>query len=61
MKYSKTLLLKNGMECNLRNGTESDAQAVLDQFHLTHGEKDPKGFRSRVSGFQEFISMRLEL
>ena len=40
MKYSKTLLLKNGMECNLRNGTESDAQAVLDQFHLTHGETD---------------------
>ena len=60
MKYSKTLLLKNGMECNLRNGTESDAQAVLDQFHLTHGEKDPKGFLSRVSGFQEVISMRKE-
>ena len=36
-------------------------QAVLDQFHLTHGEKDPKGFLSRVSGFQEVISMRLEL
>ena len=28
------------MECRLRNGTESDGQAVLDVFNLTHGETD---------------------
>ncbi len=40
MKYSKKIILKNGMECCLRNGTESDGQAVFDNFNLTHGETD---------------------
>lgn len=40
MKYNKTILLKNGMECCLRNGIESDGQAVLDNFNLTHEETD---------------------
>ena len=40
MKYNQVILLKNGMECCLRNGTESDGQAVLDNFNLTHGETD---------------------
>ena len=40
MKYHKVIRLKNGIECCLRNGTESDGQAVLDHFHLTHGETD---------------------
>ncbi len=40
MKYNKTILLKNGMECYLRNGTENDGQAVLDNFNLTHGQTD---------------------
>ena len=30
MKYSKTIILKNGVECCLRNGIESDGQAVWD-------------------------------
>lgn len=40
MKYNKIILLKNGMECCLRNGTENDGQAVLDNFNLTHGQTD---------------------
>ena len=40
MQYNQVILLKNGVECCLRNGMESDAQAVLDNFHLTHGETD---------------------
>ena len=40
MKYSKTVILKNGTECCLRNATESDGQAVYDIFNLTHSETD---------------------
>lgn len=40
MKYNKIIMLKNGLECCLRNGTECDGQAVLDNFNLTHGETD---------------------
>lgn len=28
MRYNKTITLSNGMECCLRNGTESDRQLV---------------------------------
>lgn len=40
MEYNKIIPLNNGMECCLRNGTESDSQLVLDHFKLTHGETD---------------------
>lgn len=40
MKYNKTIILKNGKECCLRNGVESDGQEVLEIFNLTHGETD---------------------
>ena len=40
MKYSKIITLKNGMECCLRNATESDGQLVLDNFTLTHTQTD---------------------
>ena len=40
MKYHRVITLKNGTECCLRNGIESDSQAVLDNFDLTHGETD---------------------
>lgn len=40
MKYNKVITLKNGMECRLRNAVESDGQAVLENFNLTHGETD---------------------
>ena len=40
MRYSETIILKDGRECILRNGTAADAQAVLEVFQLTHGETD---------------------
>ena len=40
MEYRKTITLKDGRACVLRNGTAQDAQAVLDNFILTHGQTD---------------------
>ena len=40
MRYNKIIILKNGMECCLRNATESDGQLVLDNFNLTHTQTD---------------------
>ena len=40
MEYRKTITLKDGRECILRNGTESDGKAVLDNFILTHEQTD---------------------
>lgn len=40
LKYNKIISLKDGRKCCLRNGTENDAQEVLDVFNLTHAETD---------------------
>lgn len=40
MKYNKTIVLRNGKECCLRNATERDGQDVLDNFNLTHTQTD---------------------
>ncbi len=40
MIYNKTVRLKDGRECCLRNGEERDAQAVIDNFNLTHAQTD---------------------
>lgn len=40
MKFNKNIILKNGTECTLRNGTEADGQAVFDNFNLTHAQTD---------------------
>ena len=40
MKYDEKKILKNGMECWIRNGRESDGKAVYDNFQLTHGQTD---------------------
>ena len=40
MNYYKEITLKDGRNCILRNGTEEDAQAVLDSFIKTHTETD---------------------
>ena len=40
MEYSRIVTLRNGTQCCLRSGTEADAQAVIDNFNLTHGETD---------------------
>lgn len=40
MKYNRTIYLKDGRECLLRNAAETDGQALLDLFRLSHGETD---------------------
>ena len=40
MEYSKTIRLKDGRTCTLRNGTERDGQALLDIYILTHAQTD---------------------
>ena len=40
MKYQKTITLKDGRVCTLRNGTEADGQALLELFLLTHAQTD---------------------
>lgn len=40
MEYNRIVTLRNGTLCCLRSGTEADAQAVIDNFNLTHGETD---------------------
>ncbi len=40
MRYSKTVVLKDGRTCIVRNGTVQDAQGVWDNFVLTHGETE---------------------
>ena len=40
MKYEKKIVLKDGRECTLRNGTASDGEAALRIFILTHEQTD---------------------
>lgn len=40
MRYYEEITLKDGRKCVLRNGTESDGEAALQSFILTHGETD---------------------
>ena len=40
MEYYKKIQLKDNRECILRNGTETDGKAVLDNFILTHEQTD---------------------
>ena len=40
MKYNKTITLKDGRKCTLRNGEENDGEAVLANFILTHEQTD---------------------
>lgn len=40
MTFEKTVSLKDGRSCLLRNGTAADGQAVLEVFNRTHEETD---------------------
>ena len=40
MKYDKTIELKDGRSCRLRNGTQEDGAAALANFVLTHAQTD---------------------
>ena len=54
MKYHKTILLKDGRECTLRNGTAEDAPGVLANFILTHEQTD------YLSSYPDEITLTLE-
>lgn len=40
MRYSKTVTLKDGRACVIRNGTEQDAESALNNFNLTHEQTE---------------------
>ena len=40
MNYHKTITLKDGRTCILRNGTAEDGQALLNIFNVTHAQTD---------------------
>ena len=40
MEYHKTITMKDGRTCVLRNGTAEDGQALLNIFNLTHTQTD---------------------
>ncbi len=40
MKYSKTITLKDGRTCIIRNGTAEDGEALLDLFIAVHDQTD---------------------
>lgn len=40
MEYRRTIILKDGRECLIRNGVREDGKAVLENFLLTHEERD---------------------
>ena len=40
MRYYRTITLRDGRTCVLRNGTERDGQALLDIYILTHSQTD---------------------
>lgn len=40
MKYEKVITLRDGVPCCIRSAAGSDAQAVLDNFLLTHAQTD---------------------
>ena len=60
MEYYEKITLKDGRTCILRNGTEQDAEAVLRNFILTHGQTDflttyPEETRLTVEGEKEYL------
>ncbi|MBQ7714986.1 MAG: GNAT family N-acetyltransferase [Clostridia bacterium] len=65
MKYLKTINLKDGRECTLRNADASDAEAVYDLFNLTHEQTDyllsyPDENSLSVEGEAEFLKEKTE-
>ena len=40
MQYNRSITLRDGRICRLRNGAAADSEAVLASFRLTHGQTD---------------------
>ena len=60
MQYKKTITLKDGRTCTLRNGDERDGAALLDIYIRTHSQTDyllscpgEKGFSGKVRNSYE--------
>ncbi len=65
MQYQKTVVLKDGRECVIRNGMPEDARAVLDNFLLTHSQTDyltsyPEEITFTVEKEEEYLRKRTE-
>jgi len=65
MQYHKIITLKDGRTCTLRNGTEQDGQALLDNFIMTHAQTDflvdyPDEITMTVEQEIEFIKEKTE-
>ena len=63
MEYTKTIKLKDGRECVLRNGTRGDAEQELELFRQTHGQTDfltsyPDEISYTVSQQAEYIEKK---
>ena len=65
MIYSRTVKLKDGRSCTIRNGTEQDAEAVLENFILTHGQTDylttyPEEISYTIDQEKEYLKKKTE-
>ncbi len=65
MEYRKTIHLKDGRECCIRNCVREDGRAVLENFKLTHEETDflltyPEEMRFTPETEGEFLQKRAE-
>ena len=65
MLYEKTVTLKTGESCLIRSCASADAEAVLKEFLLVHGETEnlltyPEETSFTVEGEADFLQKRLE-
>lgn len=65
LKYYNKITLKDGRKCCLRNATEKDGEAVLENFLLTHDQTDfllsyPDENTKTVESEAEFLKKRSE-
>lgn len=65
MKYHKTITLKDGRTCVLRNATEQDVQDVLNVFIQTHGQTDfmttyPEETPFTIEQEKEYLKKKME-
>ena len=65
MNYHKTITLKDGRTCVLRNGTAEDGQALLDIFNLTHAQTDylltyPEEYTQTAQQEADFLAQKAQ-
>ena len=58
MKYEQTIMLNNGKEAFIRNDR---ALSLYRSLGFVEFGRNPRGFNSRISGYQEVVYMLLEL